>query len=874
MNILKYFVTFEDEVTLPGVVSMIEVDEDNLDALKTLSAEKNNRIAIIYRYKGEENYNIAPYCLYAKFIRTFEQNGKHYLVFRGIRKARAHSFCSSNKKSFEKQLELLSSSYTEEMKKELLESTAPSEREDYLLVVFSDEDENLNNSNYSELDYSNSSILSGTLAFEKMGESIFMKNPLTKKTFTYDEIIKLQAEDGLSEKNIKENKGMISLIFSFTKEKFGTFKKMDYFMSFDASSKINNIGNFLTSMAKNLELENEINEKINLSLSQHQKEYMLREKMKIIKGTLDEIDGTENFDKFSKDLEDKKLRKIYPESVIKIIKYEENRYSQMMPASPDANISKTYIETLKQLPWRRVEKDVLDINRARKVLDKYHYGLKEVKERIVEYLAVMINNRNNNPAKKGTMIDLDDNQQIDLNLFKEKNESNKKDENKTFNNVPILTLVGPPGTGKTSLAKAISEALVKKFVKISLGGVHDESEIRGHRRTYVGAMPGKIIKGISKSGVSNPLVLLDEIDKMASDMKGDPASAMLEVLDPEQNTNFQDHYLEHEYDLSKVIFIATANYYEDIPAPLLDRVEIIELSPYTINEKIQIAKNHLIPKVIEQASLNREQFIISDDELRYIIKHYTIEAGVRGLKRILDKLARKIVVKVLDDPKLTKFNITTKEITEMLGVIKFKDEEVETNEVAGIVNGLAYTSYGGSTLQIEVTTYPGKGEIKLTGQLKDVMQESAQIALTYVRANAEKFNINDFDFENNTIHIHVPEGAVPKDGPSAGVTFTTAIISALSKRSVPTDYGMTGEITLRGKVLEIGGLKEKSFAATQRKIKNIFIPDANVKNLQDIPDEIKSEINYIPVKNYEEIYEVIFMGKEPKIHKENSKNKN
>ncbi|TNK91345.1 endopeptidase La, partial [Mycoplasmopsis pullorum] len=306
-----------------------------------------------------------------------------------------------------------------------------------------------------------------------------------------------------------------------------------------------------------------------------------------------------------------------------------------------------------------------------------------------------------------------------------------------FNNVPILTLVGPPGTGKTSLSNAIAEALNKKFIKISLGGVHDESEIRGHRRTYVGAMPGKIIKGILKAQISNPLILLDEIDKMASDMKGDPASAMLEVLDPEQNSKFQDHYLEHEYDLSKVMFIATANYFEDIPAPLLDRVEIIELSPYTLNEKVKIARDHLLPKVIQQTSLTPKLLQISDETLKFIIKHYTLEAGVRGLKRVLDKLARKIVVKIIDDPKLKSFEVTIDKLDSMLGVIKFKEEEKDDVNAPGVVNGIAYTAAGGSSLEIEVTTYPGKGEIKLTGQLKDVMQESAQIALTYVRANSE-----------------------------------------------------------------------------------------------------------------------------------------
>lgn len=699
--------------------------------------------------------------------------------------------------------------------------------------------------------------------------NIFQENLETKKPYTYHEINNLirkyiQEIDIFVESKQNKLNQVISILNFIDTNVIRDKSKAAFNPSLESiNATIFSIGDFLQT---NLELDNELTEKMNEKLSKQQKEFMLREKMKSIQETLESMGSSANEDdEYAKDLKDPLRALIYPSSVQKIIADETKRFSEMMQTSPEANISKTYVELLKKLPWRKVQKELLDINRVRKVLDHYHYGLDEVKERIVEYIAVMINSKS---KSKGLKFDLDENdEQVDWSLFKgdEKVHFLDADDKADFNNVPIITLVGPPGTGKTSLAKAIAESLNRKFVKISLGGVHDESEIRGHRRTYVGAMPGKIIKGIKQAGVSNPVVLLDEIDKMASDIKGDPASAMLEVLDPEQNTKFQDHYVEHEYDLSKVVFIATANYYENIPHALIDRVEIIELSPYTLNEKLHIAKNHLIPKVIKQSYLKPAQFKIDDETLKYIIKHYTAEAGVRGLKRILDKIARKIVVKVIDDKKLKEFVVTIDKLEDLIGVIKYKEDEKETELEPGTTNGLAYTSVGGSALQIEVNVYPGKGEIKLTGSLKEVMQESAQIALTYVRSNAEKFGIKDFDFENSTIHIHVPEGAVPKDGPSAGVTFTTAIISALSQRAVSAEYAMTGEITLRGKVLEIGGLKEKSFGAIQKGIKYIFIPETNVKNLRDIPSEIKAELTYIPVKKYDQIYDVLFMHKKPEV---------
>ncbi|MGL5438577.1 MAG: endopeptidase La, partial [Metamycoplasmataceae bacterium] len=620
-----------------------------------------------------------------------------------------------------------------------------------------------------------------------------------------------------------------------------------------------NISEFLENYIKILferntmsQIEKEIDDDVRKKLDSQQKEFLLRERMRAIRNKLGE--ESDNEDKIEEILNSKELKEIIPEEVRILIKNEKTKLKNMMSSSPDANITRTYIELLSELPWRQIGKEELNIKRAKEVLDSYHYGLKDVKERIIEFIAVLINNKENESKSTSKKIIDQGKFEIDLNLF---NKVNGANVSSVQNPAPIITLLGPPGTGKTSLAKAIAEALGRKFIKISLGGIRDEAEIRGHRRTYIGAMPGKIIRAIKKAGVSNPLILLDEIDKMASDHKGDPSSAMLEVLDPEQNANFQDHYLEVEYDLSKVMFLATANYYENIPTPLLDRVELIELNSYTIQEKISIAKKYLVKLVLKQNSLNEKFFQISEEEIEFLIKHYTLEAGVRNLKRTLDKLARKIVVKKIEGKLKSEFILTKKEIENLLGPIKFSDDENDIEPQIGSVNGLAYTAYGGSTLAIEVTTFKGKGELKLTGQLKEVMQESAQIAIAFVRANSKKYGI-DFDWDENSIHIHVPEGAVPKDGPSAGVTFTTAIISALSKKPVSHLIGMTGEITLRGKVLPIGGLKEKSLAGYRFGIKTIFIPKENKRNLIDIPKEVKNEIKFITVSHYDEIYNYIF----------------
>jgi ATP-dependent Lon protease len=419
-------------------------------------------------------------------------------------------------------------------------------------------------------------------------------------------------------------------------------------------------------------------------------------------------------------------------------------------------------------------------------------------------------------------------------------------------------LVGPPGVGKTSLGKSIAEAIDRKFVKVSLGGVRDESEIRGHRRTYVGAMPGKIIQAFNKSKTSNPIILLDEIDKMSADHRGDPTSAMLEVLDPEQNKNFQDHFLELDYDLSQAMFIATANYYSQIPGPLIDRVELIFLDQYTSEEKVQIAKNYIIPKVLIENGLKEKHFKFSDSVIDYIISKYTLEAGVRNLRKCIDKIARKVVLQLVEGKILNKFNITKNKVNELLGKEKVYKEKLEGKREVGLVNGMYYSEVGGGVIPIEVTTYPSKnGEVKLTGSIQNIMKESLQIAVAYVRKNDKKFGIN-FNFEKNTIQVHVPAGAVPKDGPSAGIAFTTALISALTNKPVDRNVSLTGEITLRGKVLPIGGLKEKSIGSVELGVSKIFIPKENEKDLDELAKKVKKNAKIIAVSDYMEVYKNLF----------------
>lgn len=562
-------------------------------------------------------------------------------------------------------------------------------------------------------------------------------------------------------------------------------------------------------------LDREIDLKIKERFEENQKEYLLKEKIRLIKEELDE-DGLSDIDNIARMFETEP----FPKHVKDKAREEIKRYEMTPASSGESAVIRNYLEWLYKVPWYQKSEDNEDLNLASDILDKDHFGLEKVKERILEYLAV----------KKMT------------NSLK----------------APILCLVGPPGVGKTSLAKSIATSLNRKFIKQSVGGVKDESEIRGHRRTYLGSMPGRIIQGMKKAGTLNPVFLIDEIDKMASDYKGDPSSAMLEVLDPEQNSMFSDNYLEEPYDLSNVLFVATANYIENIPPALKDRLEIVELSSYTELEKVEIAKNHLISKQALMNGLKPKQIKISDEVLLYLIRHYTKEAGVRNLERLIAKLCRKVVLSILKDGKKSQ-TITKKLVNEWIGHERFEFTIASKKDEVGVVTGLAYTSFGGDILPIEVTYFEGKGKLIVTGQLGDVMKESTEIALGWIKSNAKKYNIEPNWFEKHDIHIHAPEGAVPKDGPSAGITLTSAILSAILNKKAKKDVAMTGEITLRGNVLPIGGLKEKTLAAHRSGIKKILFPKNNIKDLDEVVKEVKESVELIPVSRIEEVLEEIII---------------
>ena len=561
------------------------------------------------------------------------------------------------------------------------------------------------------------------------------------------------------------------------------------------------------------EIENSINNRVKKSIDENQKEFYLREKLKAIKEELgDAPNGEDEVERFRSMIKDNP----YPQNVKDKLTEELARYEMMPSTSPEANVVRTYLDWMTKLPWFEMTEDNQDITKVEKILDEDHFGLKKPKERIVEQLAV-----------------------------KQMTQSLK---------APIICLVGPPGVGKTSISKSIARALDRKFVKISLGGVTDESEIRGHRRTYLGSMPGRIIQGMKKAGVMNPVFLLDEIDKMASDYKGDPTSAMLEVLDPEQNSMFSDNYIEEPYDLSQVLFIATANDLGGIPEPLRDRLEIIELSSYTEQEKLMIAKDHLIKKELKNHGLTDEQLTITDDALMYIIRHYTREAGVRQLERLIAAICRKSVLKIL---KKTTDHVAVEvnDLEELLGKAPFDHTKKQPKPQVGVVTGLAWTQFGGDILPIEVNHFKGSGKFIVTGQLGDVMKESASIALDYHKAHADKYSLKDIDFDKQDIHIHVPEGAVKKDGPSAGVTLTTAIYSAFTQKPVRDDVAMTGEVTLTGNVLPIGGLKEKSISAHRSGIHTIIIPKDNAKDIDDIPESVRNDLTIITADHIDAVLE-------------------
>ena len=591
------------------------------------------------------------------------------------------------------------------------------------------------------------------------------------------------------------------------------FKEIDVQEILQIDQTILRLQAFISLFEREIEIakiERKITSKVRGSIDKSQKEFYLREQLKAIHSELGE-DGEES-QQLAEQIKQKGLNKDVEEKALK----EISRLDKINPSSPDYSIILNYIDWIKELPFNQSTIDTENLLKAKEILDKDHFGLEKVKQRIVEYLAV-------------------------LQLTKQIKG-------------PILCFVGPPGVGKTSVATSIARALNRKFVRMSLGGVKDEAEIRGHRKTYVGAMPGRIIYGLKNAGSNNPVFLLDEIDKLSSDIHGDPASALLEVLDPEQNVTFRDRYLEVPFDLSKVMFITTANSLDTIPYPLLDRMEVIELTGYTNQEKLQIAKQYLIPKQLKSNGLTNKKIEFTDEAIDEIICGYTMEAGVRNLEREVGSVIRKVATKVAENSRTRKQIITKESIEKYLGIRKhLRDLTLEKDEV-GACTGLAWTSIGGTTLTIEVGLMHGKGEILLTGKLGDVMKESARAAISYIRANAKKYNLDDEVFEKTDIHVHVPEGATPKDGPSAGITMATAILSAFINKPVKKSVAMTGEITLRGKVLAIGGLKEKALAAYRQGIKQIIIPSANMKDLIDIPKEIRKEIEFYPVDQVEQVF--------------------
>lgn len=587
----------------------------------------------------------------------------------------------------------------------------------------------------------------------------------------------------------------------------------------DLAVRLATINSFLQELKEVENVEQSINQRLREKTEKQQREYILREKLKATQDELNDLTGGGEESEEQEIL--KKLEsESFPEKVKKAVKKSLQKWKMLPAASLESSMEKTYLDWLTNMPWNQTTEDINDLNNVQKVLDEDHYGLEKVKERIVEYLAV---------------------KQVTNSL-----------------KAPIICLYGPPGVGKTSLARSVARALGRKFVKASLGGLYDESELRGHRRTYVGAMPGKIIKGIKSAGVNNPVFLLDEIDKMASSNKGDPASAMLEILDPEQNIMFQDNYLEETFDLSNVLFICTANYLQNIPGPLRDRLELIELNSYTEIEKMNIAFNHLLPKQSSLNGLKEGQVEFTHEGVKFIIDNYTREAGVRELERQISSCCRKAVVELLKNKDTKSIKLDVDKVKEYLGTVKFEYSEKEKESQVGVVTGLAYTEFGGDILPIEVTYFEGRNELVLTGNLGNVMKESASIALDYVKANCKKYGIEPSFFDKHTLHIHVPEGAVPKDGPSAGIALTTCIISCLTNKLVKATVAMTGEVNLRGQALPIGGLKEKSLAALRSGIKTIIIPKGNEKDLQDLPLEVREKLNIVIMNNVDDALKVAF----------------
>jgi ATP-dependent Lon protease len=597
----------------------------------------------------------------------------------------------------------------------------------------------------------------------------------------------------------------------------GLAEKQDILETLDAKARLEKVIPLLTEEVRRIGLKKDIAKKVSAEMEKSQREYYLRQQMKVIKDELNEDDEASEIE----ELEEKIKKSEMPKDVEKVALKELKRLSKINQNSAEYTVSRTYIDWLLDVPWSSSTKDNGDINKAREILEEGHYGLKKVKKRILEYLAI------------------------------------KKLKNDMGG--PILCFVGPPGVGKTSIGKAVAEALDRKFARISLGGVRDEAEIRGHRRTYVGALPGRIIQGIKKAGSNNPVVLLDEIDKVGYDYRGDPSSALLEVLDPEQNSTFSDHYLEVPFDLSKTLFITTANRLDTIPAPLKDRMEIIDFPGYTQEEKLMIAKKHLLPRQTKRHGLLEDQLFFEDEAVVAIIENYTREAGVRNLEREIATVLRGVGCKIAEDSK-SKIEVRSEDLTEYLGPRKFYAEVKERTMNPGVSTGLAWTPTGGEILFIESNIMPGKKGLILTGQMGDVMKESAQAAMSYVKGHAEELGIDKESFKDKDIHIHVPAGAIPKDGPSAGVAITTALVSLLKNQTVKNDIAMTGEITLKGKVLPVGGIKEKALGARRAGIDTIYLPRRNEKDLSEIPDEIKKEMKFIFADNIDKILSEAFVG--------------
>ena len=640
------------------------------------------------------------------------------------------------------------------------------------------------------------------------------------ETEAYLRIVKTKLTNFLSQPNVKANKEVFSNVLALDKPLEFVYAAT-YNMNFkegdkqrileipDTKTKLYEFLNLLVQEIEIAKVEKTIAEKVKINVEKSQREYYLREQLKAIHSELgDDEDELENL---KQRILDKKMPSEVEEKALK----ELSRMDKMNPSSPDYTVLNTYLDWLLDLPFNEESKDRESLLDAEAILEADHYGLEKVKERIVEYLAVL-----KLTGKVGGSI---------------------------------LCLYGPPGVGKTSIAKSVARALDRRFVRMSLGGVKDEAEIRGHRKTYVGAMPGRIMYAMKDAGTCNPVVLLDEIDKLSSDLRGDPASALLEVLDPEQNSTFRDRYLEIPYDLSKVLFITTANSLDTIPSPLLDRMEVIELSGYTRNEKAEIAKRYLVPKEIEKNGLDSKKIEFTESGVYRLIDGFTREAGVRNLEREIGGVCRKAATSFAEGKRKRKYVIDADEVGALLGADRFSYTDELRNDEVGCATGLAWTQVGGTTLPVEVALYKGKGNLVLTGKLGDVMQESAKIALTYVKMHSTELGIDEKEFENNDVHIHVPEGATPKDGPSAGVTLTTAIASAFTGRKVRGDIAMTGEVTLRGKVLPIGGLKEKSLAAYRLGVRNVIIPDKNEKDLEEIPSNIRKEMKFVPVSDLREV---------------------